>query len=141
MKQLAIANKSIGGGVIVVLAERDKEEMEMDIAKLEFDFMGTSVICRSGSPLILADLKKVCWSNFCYFFQFVVFWSRLIFVFSYSQVSVSKARAIIVLASDENADQVLFFLNVAIQLHNLCVSSCKNYKDFCIFVTRVMHVP
>lgn len=45
--------------MIVVLAERDKEEMEMDIAKLEFDFMGTSVICRSGSPLILADLKKV----------------------------------------------------------------------------------
>ncbi|KAH9685194.1 putative ion channel protein POLLUX [Citrus sinensis] len=78
LKQLAVANKSIGGGVIVVLAERDKEEMEMDIAKLEFDFMGTSVICRSGSPLILADLKKV---------------------------SVSKARAIIVLASDENADQ------------------------------------
>ncbi|KAH9685200.1 putative ion channel protein POLLUX [Citrus sinensis] len=77
-KLLAVANKSIGGGVIVVLAERDKEEMEMDIAKLEFDFMGTSVICRSGSPLILADLKKV---------------------------SVSKARAIIVLASDENADQ------------------------------------
>ncbi|XP_047315066.1 probable ion channel POLLUX [Impatiens glandulifera] len=78
LKQLSIANKSIGGGVVVVLAERDKEEMEIDIAKLEFDFMGTSVICRSGSPLILADLKKV---------------------------SVSKARAIIVLASDENADQ------------------------------------
>ncbi|CAD5189494.1 unnamed protein product [Musa acuminata subsp. malaccensis] len=79
LKQLAIANKSIGGGVIVVLAERDKEEMEMDIAKLEFDFMGTSVICRSGSPLILADLKKA--------------------------FPVSKARAIIVLAADENADQ------------------------------------
>lgn len=78
LKQLAIANKSLGGGVVVVLAEKDKEEMEMDIAKLEFDFMGTSVICRSGSPLILADLKKV---------------------------SVSKARAIIVLAADENADQ------------------------------------
>ncbi|KAI7745338.1 hypothetical protein M8C21_033812, partial [Ambrosia artemisiifolia] len=78
LKQLAIANKSIGGGVVVVLAERDKEEMEMDIAKLEFSFMGTSVICRSGSPLILADLKKV---------------------------SVSKAKAIIVLAADENADQ------------------------------------
>lgn len=78
LKQLAIANKSVGGGVVVVLAERDKEEMEIEMAKLEFDFMGTSVICRSGSPLILADLKKV---------------------------SVSKARAIIVLASDENADQ------------------------------------
>lgn len=61
LKQLAIANKSVGGGVVVILAERDKEEMELDIAKLEFDFMGTSVICRSGSPLILADLKKVRW--------------------------------------------------------------------------------
>ena len=45
LKQLAIANKSIGGGVVVVLAERDKEEMEIDIGKLEFDFMGTIVIC------------------------------------------------------------------------------------------------
>ncbi|RVW28157.1 putative ion channel POLLUX [Vitis vinifera] len=81
LKQLAIANKSIGGGCSGCTCRKDKEEMEMDIAKLEFDFMGTSVICRSGSPLILADLKKV---------------------------SVSKARAIIVLASDENADQVLF---------------------------------
>lgn len=70
MKQLAIANKSIGGGVVVVLAERDKEEMEMDIAKLEFSFMGTSVICRSGSPLILADLKKV---KLKYFFLFPFF--------------------------------------------------------------------
>ncbi|KFK26629.1 hypothetical protein AALP_AA8G273500 [Arabis alpina] len=78
LKQLEIANKSIGGGVVVVLAERDKEEMEVDISKIEFDLMGTSVICRSGSPLILADLKKV---------------------------SVSSARAIIVLGSDENADQ------------------------------------
>ncbi|KAK2966097.1 hypothetical protein RJ640_025593 [Escallonia rubra] len=89
LKQLAIANKSIGGGVVVVLAERDKEEMEMDIARLEFDFMGTSVICRSGSPLILADLKKSS-SHLCA---------------PLAQVSVSKARAIIVLAADENADQ------------------------------------
>ncbi|KAJ8774835.1 hypothetical protein K2173_017281 [Erythroxylum novogranatense] len=78
LNQLAIANESLGGGIIVVMAERDKEEMEMDIAKMEFDSKGTSVICRSGSPLILADLKKV---------------------------SVSKARAIIVLAEDGNADQ------------------------------------
>ncbi|XP_061946660.1 ion channel CASTOR-like isoform X1 [Populus nigra] len=78
LNQLAIANESLGGGIVVVMAERDKEEMEMDIAKMEFDFKGTFVICRSGSPLILADLKKV---------------------------SVSKARAIIVLAEDGNADQ------------------------------------
>ncbi|KAK4359670.1 hypothetical protein RND71_021899 [Anisodus tanguticus] len=73
-----LANESLGGGTVVVMAERDKEEMELDIAKMEFDFRGTSVICRSGSPLILADLKKV---------------------------SVSKARAIVVLAEDGNADQ------------------------------------
>lgn len=88
--------------------------MEMDIAKLEFDFMGTSVICRSGSPLILADLKKVetkefsfgcscsirCFDNFISIAYLCFFW----------QVSVSKARAIIVLASDENADQVSSFV-------------------------------
>ncbi|TKY61135.1 Ion channel CASTOR [Spatholobus suberectus] len=78
LNQLVIANESLGGGTVAVMAERDKEEMELDIAKMEFDFKGTSVICRSGSPLILADLKKV---------------------------SVSKARAIIVLAEDGNADQ------------------------------------
>ncbi|GMY32832.1 Ion channel CASTOR [Fagus crenata] len=78
LNQLSIANESLGGGIVVVMAERDKEEMELDIAKMEFNFKGTSVICRSGSPLILADLKKV---------------------------SVSKARAIIVLADDGNAEQ------------------------------------
>ncbi|KAM7277836.1 hypothetical protein ACFE04_004970 [Oxalis oulophora] len=62
LNQLAIANESLGGGIVVVMAERDKEEMELDIAKMEFDFRGTSV-------------------------------------------SVSKARAIVVLAEDGNADQ------------------------------------
>ncbi|KAM3318261.1 hypothetical protein ACQJBY_035785 [Aegilops geniculata] len=78
LNQICIANESLGGGTIVVMAERDKEEMEADIAKMEFDMKGTAVICRSGSPLILADLKKV---------------------------SVSKARAIVVLAEEGNADQ------------------------------------
>jgi len=35
--------------------------------------------------------------------------SNLIII--YSQVSVSKARAIIVLASDENADQVIYLIH------------------------------
>ncbi|KAG9128878.1 hypothetical protein Leryth_009643 [Lithospermum erythrorhizon] len=78
LNQLAIANESVGEGTVVLMAERDKEEMELDIARMEFNFRGTSVICRSGSPLILADLKKV---------------------------SVAKARAIVVLAEDGNADQ------------------------------------
>ncbi|KAI0513388.1 hypothetical protein KFK09_009405 [Dendrobium nobile] len=79
LNQLAIANENLGG-VVIVMVERDKEEMKLDIAKMEFDFRGTSVICRSGSPLILADLKKV---------------------------SISKAHAIIVLAEDGNADLVI----------------------------------
>ena len=78
LKQLAVANESLGGSVVVVLAERCKEEMESEVARLEFDLRGTSVICRSGSPLVIGDLKKV---------------------------SVSKARAIIVLAEVTNADQ------------------------------------
>lgn len=71
LNQLAIANESLGGGIVVVMAERDKEEMEMDIAKMEFDFRGTSVICRSGSPLILADLKKVHCSVGFFIFCFI----------------------------------------------------------------------
>lgn len=59
MKQLALANESQKGGVVVILAERDKEEMELDIARFESDMRGTIVICRSGSPLVMADLKKV----------------------------------------------------------------------------------
>ncbi|XP_020267855.1 uncharacterized protein LOC109843334 [Asparagus officinalis] len=53
--------------------------MELDIAKMEFDFKGTPVICISGSPLILADLKKVY---------------------------VLTARAVVVCAEDGNTDLV-----------------------------------
>lgn len=58
----------------------------MNIAKLEFDFMGTSVICRSGSPLILADLKKVILgiSEFLYLFVEIEEHSVLLFHFIYS---------------------------------------------------------
>ncbi|GJU56033.1 hypothetical protein Tco_1229747, partial [Tanacetum coccineum] len=43
LKQLAIANKSVGGGVVVVLAERDKEEMEMDICKARIQLHGNQL--------------------------------------------------------------------------------------------------
>ncbi|KAG4914191.1 hypothetical protein JHK82_054772 [Glycine max] len=125
LNQLAIANESLGGGTVAVMAERDKEEMELDIAKMEFDFKGTSVICRSGSPLILADLKKTCQRhdvppgllpslvmtrstirNQSVFgdesdleMGQTCLWRKCL------SVSVSKARAIIVLAEDGNADQ------------------------------------
>ena len=46
---------------VVILAERSKEEMEKDI-ELQFsheDLLGTEIVCRSGSPLLLHDLHKV----------------------------------------------------------------------------------
>ncbi len=61
IRELALANKSCGGGVVVVLAERDKEAMEADLrSELAPDaLLGTEVVCRSGSPLLLQDLLKV----------------------------------------------------------------------------------
>eukprot|EP00164_Ancoracysta_twista_P001485 GFYU01001945.1.p1 GENE.GFYU01001945.1~~GFYU01001945.1.p1 ORF type:complete len:869 (-),score=243.47 GFYU01001945.1:183-2789(-) len=58
--QLAIANESEGGGCVVVMAERDKEEMEIEIMDAEgVNPLGTRIVCRSGSPLMMSDLKKV----------------------------------------------------------------------------------
>jgi len=82
VKQLSLANESEGGGKVVILSERSKEEMERDI-ELQFSddsLLGSEIICRSGSPLLLHDLHKV---------------------------SASRARSIIVLAvgdSEESAD-------------------------------------
>jgi len=58
--EICLANESEGGGTIVVMAERDKQEMEEQInERAHFDFLGTCVICRSGSPIIANDLEKV----------------------------------------------------------------------------------
>ena len=32
--------------MVVIMAEREKEDMEQEIARMEFDFKGTSTICR-----------------------------------------------------------------------------------------------
>nr|GEV56586.1 hypothetical protein [Tanacetum cinerariifolium] len=46
LKQLAIANKSVGGGVVVVLAKRDKEEMDMDICKARIQLHGNQIYAK-----------------------------------------------------------------------------------------------
>ena len=48
VKELANANESIGGSAIVILSEREKEDMEEDIKGQEIDLRGSRVICRSG---------------------------------------------------------------------------------------------
>lgn len=78
MAQLAKAGESVGNNVIVCLTDqREKEDMENDIAQCDFNFLsvGTRVVCRSGSPLSYHDL---------------------------SRVSFSRARSIIILGGDEN---------------------------------------
>ena len=58
--ELIIANANQKYPCIVILADRDKVEMEDDI-KAKFARTGnTRVICRSGDPLDLDDLEVVC---------------------------------------------------------------------------------
>jgi hypothetical protein len=59
VEQVSNANVSEGGGVIVILAEMEKERQEELIAEFEYESLGTRVICREGNPLLVADLKKV----------------------------------------------------------------------------------
>jgi len=79
--------------------------------------------------LLLDDLKKVLFGIYASFLSLIVLFNTIhviqdIFFFLFFflkpnlQVSVSKARAIIVLASDENADQVPI-LNVLMLLCGL----------------------
>jgi voltage-gated potassium channel Kch len=57
VSELTIANESRKKPVIVVLADRDKVEMEDELKSKVPDFRGTRVICRSGSPMDIDDLR------------------------------------------------------------------------------------
>jgi len=54
--ELSIANESRRKPVLVIMADRDKVEMEEDIRAKVPDLRGTRVICRSGSPIDIDDL-------------------------------------------------------------------------------------
>ena len=45
--QLCLANESAGGKAIVILAERDKQDMEEDIHKQIHNLRGSRILCRS----------------------------------------------------------------------------------------------
>ncbi len=59
ISEYSLANQSNGGGVIVILANRDKVDMEDDIRQHLSDLKGTKVICRSGSTHDIDDLEIV----------------------------------------------------------------------------------
>jgi len=65
IEQISLANKSDNGGVIVVLADKKKEEMEenffsaLEAKERPLSLFGTQVIFRSGDPLLESNLRKV----------------------------------------------------------------------------------
>lgn len=65
IQQIALANESEGGGVIVVLADLEKEGLEellsSAVASTEHPLrlLGTEVIIRSGNPLLESELQKI----------------------------------------------------------------------------------
>lgn len=56
VQELSVANQSRRKPAIVVLAERDKVEMEDEIRAKVPDALGTRVVCRTGDPLDAGDL-------------------------------------------------------------------------------------
>jgi len=59
LSELAIANESERRPVVVILADRDKVEMEDAIRQRCCDLGKTRVVCRTGSPIDLGDLAMV----------------------------------------------------------------------------------
>jgi len=56
LSELIGANANQGGGIIVVLADRDKVEMDDEIRTRIGDTRGTKIVCRSGSPVDLDEI-------------------------------------------------------------------------------------
>ncbi|PKQ27004.1 MAG: potassium transporter TrkA [Actinobacteria bacterium HGW-Actinobacteria-4] len=59
VQELSLANQSRRRPAIVVLAEREKVEMEDEIRAKVPDTLGTRVVCRTGDPLDQGDLLLV----------------------------------------------------------------------------------
>jgi voltage-gated potassium channel Kch len=56
LSELIGANENQGGGTVVVLADRDKVEMDDEIRTRINDTKGTKIVCRSGSPVDLDEI-------------------------------------------------------------------------------------
>ncbi|MBV9924257.1 MAG: NAD-binding protein [Acidobacteria bacterium] len=59
IRELVIANENQKRPRVVVLADRDKIEMEQEIRGKVGDTKNTRVVCRSGNPIDLVDLEIV----------------------------------------------------------------------------------
>ncbi len=59
LEELILANESRSGAAIVILAEKDKVDMEDEIRSKIGDSRRTRIVCRTGSPIDLGDLAIV----------------------------------------------------------------------------------
>lgn len=59
LQELAEANRSRGGGCVVILAEEEKTTMEEAVRERAGTLGRTRVVCRSGSPIEMGDLTMV----------------------------------------------------------------------------------
>jgi voltage-gated potassium channel Kch len=57
ISELTLANESRKHPVVVILADRDKVDMEEELKIKVPDRRGTRIVCRSGSPMDLDDLR------------------------------------------------------------------------------------
>jgi voltage-gated potassium channel Kch len=57
ISELAIANENVSRAAIVILARRDKTEMEVEVRDRVGDARTTKIVCRSGNPAKPADLQ------------------------------------------------------------------------------------
>jgi len=77
LEQLVEANANRRGARVAILADRDKVEMEEEIARRVGDPRGTRFVCRSGSPIDLDDVGLM---------------------------GIAEARSVIILAEGSDAD-------------------------------------
>ncbi len=57
ISELTLANESRRDAAIVILADKDKVDMEEELKVKVPDRRGTKIVCRSGSPMDLDDLR------------------------------------------------------------------------------------
>eukprot|EP00798_Chlamydomonas_sp_ICE-L_P014481 gene14481-20505_t len=59
LEELCMGKETSGGVPIVIVAEMKKEEMEEQITVRNINTYGSTIICRTGDPLLRANLSKV----------------------------------------------------------------------------------
>lgn len=90
VSELCIANENQSKPCIVVLAAREKEEMEDELSSRVATTHGTKIVCRTGDPASLHDL---------------------------AQVAATDARAIVILGDGENGGDAEVVKAVLASLH------------------------